>query len=68
MKAISSDVQVTQIRPASRCGSRSGIPSCGVDSASSDSELTRCDGSMSYLEYLRVVSYSFSELVSGRRR
>lgn len=30
MKAISSDVQVTQIRPASRCGSRGGIPSCGI--------------------------------------
>lgn len=30
MKAINSDVQVTQIRPASRRGSRGGIPSCGI--------------------------------------
>lgn len=45
MKAIRSDVQVTQIRPASRRGSRGGIPGCGVDSASSNGELTSCSGS-----------------------
>jgi len=46
MKAISSNVQVTQIQPASHYGSHGGIPSGGVDSASSDSELTHCNGSM----------------------
>ena len=30
MKAISSVVQVTQIRPVSCRGSRGGIPSCGI--------------------------------------
>ena len=49
MKAISSVVQVTQIRPASRRGSRGGIPSCGIWTTRNDDaaslQMSQCDDS-----------------------